>query len=103
MAVYSQRKEDFILGCERALHFFGGVPQAIVPDNLKSAVTKASKYEAQLNDTFAAFAEHYHTFGYPTRTYKPKDKALVENAVKISYTTIFSKIDHVCRQRKWTV
>jgi transposase len=93
MAVHSQCKEDFILGCERALHFFGGVPQAIVPDNLKSAVTKASKYEAQLNDTFAAFAEHYHTFGFPTRTYKPKDKALVEGAVKIIYTTIFSKID----------
>jgi transposase len=93
MAVHSQCKEDFILGCESALHFFGGVPQAIVPDNLKSAVTKASKYEAQLNDTFAAFAEHYHTFGCPTRTYKPKDKALVEGAVKISYTTIFSKID----------
>ena len=93
MAVHSQCKEDFILGCERALHFFGGVPQAIVPDNLKSAVTKASKYEAQLNDTFAAFAEHYHTFGYPTRTYRPKDKALVEGAVKIIYTTIFSKID----------
>lgn len=93
MAVHSQCKEDFILGCERALHFFGGVPQAIVPDNLKSAVTKASKYEAQLNETFAAFAEHYHTFGCPTRTYKPKDKALVEGAVKISYTTIFSKID----------
>ncbi len=93
MAVHSQCKEDFILCCERALHFYGGVPQAIVPDNLKSAVTKASKYEAQLNDTFAAFAEHYRTFGYPTRTYKPKDKALVEGAVKISYTTIFSKID----------
>ncbi|NCI48227.1 IS21 family transposase [Sediminibacterium sp. WSJ-3] len=93
MAVHSQCKEDFILGCERALHFFGGVPQAIVPDNLKSAVTKASKYEAQLNDSFAAFAEHYQTFGFPTRTYKPKDKALVEGAVKIIYTTIFSKID----------
>lgn len=93
MALHSQCKEDFILGCERALHFFGGAPQAIVPDNLKSAVTKASKYEAQLNETFAAFAEHYHTFGYPTRTYKPKDKALVEGAVKICYTTIFSKID----------
>jgi len=93
MAVHSQCKEDFIMGCERALHFFGGVPQAIVPDNLKSAVTKASKYEAQLNDNFAAFAEHYHTFGFPTRTYKPKDKALVEGAVKIIYTTIFSKID----------
>lgn len=93
MAVHSQCKEDFILGCERALHFFGGVPQAIVPDNLISAVTKASKYEAQLNDNFADFAEHYHTFGFPTRTYKPKDKALVEGAVKIIYTTIFSKID----------
>lgn len=93
MAVASQRKEDFILGCERALHFYGGVPQAIVPDNLKSAVTKASRYEAQLNDDFAAFAEHYQTFGFPTRSYKPKDKALVEGAVKIIYTTIFSKID----------
>ena len=51
MAVHSQRKEDFILGCERALHFYGGVPLAIVPDNLKSAVTKASKYEAQLKTT----------------------------------------------------
>lgn len=93
MAMESQQKEDFIMGCEKALHFYGGVPQAIVPDNLKSAVTKASKYEAQLNDNFAAFAEHYHTFGFPTRTYKPKDKALVEGAVKIIYTTIFSKID----------
>ncbi len=93
MAMASQRKEDFIMGCEQALHFYGGVPQAIVPDNLKSAVSKASKYEAQLNDNFAAFAEHYHTFGFPTRTYKPKDKALVEGAVKIIYTTIFSKID----------
>lgn len=93
VAVRSPCKEDFILGCERALHFFGGVPQAIVPDNLKSAVTKASKYEAQLNDNFAAFAEHYHTFGFPTRTYKPKDKALAEGAVKIIYKTIFSKID----------
>jgi transposase len=93
MAMASQQKEDFIMGCEQALHFYGGVPQAIVPDNLRSAVTKASKYEAQLNDNFAAFAEHYHTFGFPTRTYKPKDKALVEGAVKIIYSSIFSKID----------
>lgn len=93
MAMASQQKEDFIMGCEQALHFYGGVPLAIVPDNLRSAVTKASKYESRLNDNFAAFAEHYHTFGFPTRTYKPKDKALVEGAVKIIYTTIFSTID----------
>lgn len=92
-AVPSQKKEDFILGCERALHFFGGVPEAIVPDNLKSAVKKASRYESELNDSFAAFAAHYNTYVFPTRVYKPKDKALVEGAVKIIYTSIFTKID----------
>ena len=92
-AVPSQKKEDFILACERALHFFGGVPEAIVPDNLKSAVKKASRYESELNDSFAAFAAHYNTYVFPTRVYKPKDKALVEGAVKIIYTSIFTKID----------
>lgn len=92
-AVVSQKKEDFIAACERALHFYGGVPEAIVPDNLKSAVKKASRYEAELNDSFAAFATHYNTYVFPARVYKPKDKALVEGAVKIIYTTIFTKID----------
>lgn len=93
MAVASQQKEDFIRACECALHFYGGVPQVIVPDNLKSAVTKASRYEAELNESFAAFAAHYGTSVFPARAYKPKDKALVEGAVKIVYTTIFTKID----------
>lgn len=92
-AVASQKKEDFIKACERALHFYGGVPEAIVPDNLKSAVKKAGRYESELNDSFAAFAAHYNTYVFPTRVYKPKDKALVEGAVKIIYTTIFTKID----------
>ena len=92
-AVASQKKEDFILACERALHFFGGVPEAIVPDNLKSAVKKASRYESELNDSFAAFAAHYNTYVFPARVYKPKDKALVEGAVKIIYTSIFTKLD----------
>ena len=92
-AVASQKKEDFILACEGALHFYGGVPEVIVPDNLRSAVKKASRYEAQLNDSFAAFAAHYGTYVFPARAYRPKDKALVEGAVKIIYTTIFSRID----------
>jgi transposase len=92
-AVASQKKEDFILACEGALHFYGGVPEVIVPDNLRSAVKKASRYEAQLNDSFAAFAAHYGTYVFPARAYRPKDKALVEGAVKIIYTTIFTKID----------
>lgn len=50
-----------IVACENAMHYFGGVPAAIVPDNLKSAVTKSSKYEPLINETFADFAEHYGT------------------------------------------
>ena len=92
-AVASQKKEDFILACESALHFYGGVPEAIVPDNLKSAVKKAGRYESELNDSFAAFAAHYNTYIFPARVYKPKDKALVEGAVKIIYTTIFTHVD----------
>lgn len=92
-AVRSQRKEDFIKAVENALHYFKGVPQAIVPDNLKSAVTKSNKYEPQINETFADFALHYGTTILPTRSYKPKDKALVEGAVKIVYTRIFTEIN----------
>lgn len=91
-AVMSQQKEDLIMACENALHFFGGVPLAIVPDNLKSAVTKSSKYEPTINETFADFASHYSITPLPTRSHKPKDKALVEGAVKISYTRIYAKL-----------
>ena len=82
-----------MLACERVLHFYGGVPEVIVPDNLKSAVYKASRYEAVLNESFTAFAAHYNTYVFPARAYRPEDKALVEGAVKIIYTTIFTKID----------
>lgn len=91
-AVMSQQKEDFIAACENALHYYGGVPAAIVPDNLKSAVIKSSKYEPMLNETFADFAQHYGTTILPARAYKPRDKALVENVVRIVYTRIYAKI-----------
>ena len=89
-ASMSQKKEDFVESVENALLFFGGVPQAIVPDNLKSAVTKSHRYEPTINETFLDFAEHYGTTILPARSYRPKDKALVEGAVKILYTRIYS-------------
>ena len=58
---------------------------AIVPDNLKSAVTQSSKYEPTLNETFADFASHYGVTVLPARAYRPRDKALVENAVRLIY------------------
>jgi len=92
-AVESQRKEDLIKACENALHYFGGVPSAIVPDNLRSAVTRGSKYEAVLNDEFACFAEHYSVTVVPARVYKPRDKSLVEGAVKLIYRSIYSRLE----------
>ena len=91
-AVMTQRKEDFISACENALHFINGVPAAIVPDNLRSAVTKSDKYEPTINETFADFAEHYSTTILPARAYRPTDKAVVENTVKIVYTRIYAKL-----------
>lgn len=91
-AMPSQGAEDFISACENALHFFEGVPLALVPDNLKSAVIKSSNYEPVINENFNAFAEHYGITILPARPRKPKDKALVENMVKLTYKEIYTKL-----------
>ncbi|MFK8039426.1 MAG: IS21 family transposase [Crocinitomicaceae bacterium] len=91
-ACVSQKKEDFIKCVENALWFYGGVPRALVVDNLKAAVTKSSRYEPKVNETFADFSDHYETAVLPTRAYKPRDKAIVENAVRIIYTRVFAKL-----------
>jgi transposase len=86
MAVRSQHTEDLLyaLGC--CLQELGGVPLVLVPDNLKSAVVKASLYEPDINRAMEDFANHYHTTVMPARARKPKYKALVENQVKLIYT-----------------
>lgn len=88
-ACYSQKRGDFLSCLADALEFYGGVPKAIVPDNLKSAVTRASKYEAEINRSLKDFARHYNCAINPTRSYSPQDKALVENAVHLTYQRIF--------------
>lgn len=88
-ASLSQQKEDFVASVENAVRFFGGTPGAIVPDNLKSAVIKSSRFEPTINETLADFAEHYQTAILPARAYKPRDKSLVEGAVKILYRRIY--------------
>jgi transposase len=90
--VMTQQKEDLIAVCENTLHYYQGVPAAIVPDNLKSAVTQSSKYEPTLNETFADFASHYGTTVLPARAFRPRDKALVENAVRLIYSRIYVKV-----------
>jgi transposase len=91
-ALANQTVEEFIHGCENALHYFKGVPLAVVPDNLKSAVIKSSKYEPIINENFQAFADHYGIAVAPARSRKPKDKAPVENMVKLAYKEIYTEV-----------
>jgi transposase len=92
-AVPSQKKEELIRCCENALLYFGGVTKVVAPDNLKSALIKSSKYEPVINENFVAFAEYYGFAVLPARAYRPKDKSLVEGAVKISYRRIYAALD----------
>lgn len=85
----SQQRTDFIGSISRCFQFLGGSPKAIVPDNLKSAVSKASKYEPILNKTLKDMALHYGCAINPTRSYSPQDKAMVEGAVRLVYQRIF--------------
>ncbi len=94
-ASMSQQKEDFVTSVENAMRFFEGTPAAIVPDNLKSAVIKSSRFEPTINETLADLAEHYETTILPARAYKPRDKSLVEGAVKILYRRIYVNIKEV--------
>jgi len=91
-ATLTQQKHDFIAAQINALKYIGGVPAAIVPDCLKSAVTKGHRYEPDINPEYQEFASHYNTTVLPARPYKPKDKALVEGSVKIVYQQIFAPL-----------
>lgn len=80
-ACFSQNLENWIDCHVRMFEYFGGVPEVIVPDNLKSAVTKPSFYDPKLNLTYLDMANHYGVYINPARPYKPKDKSKVENGV----------------------
>jgi transposase len=91
-ATETQKSQDFIRANENAFAKFGGVTAAIVPDNLKSAVTNPNKYEPDINPEYDDFARHYGTVILPGRSGKSKDKALVEGAVRIAYQRIFAPL-----------
>lgn len=77
-----------------AFAFFDGEPKLLVPDNLRSAVTKASSHAPVLNENYARMARHYGTAIMPARPYKPKDKSKVENAVLIVERWILMRLRH---------
>lgn len=81
-ATPSQALPHWLGSHQRALAFLGGVPAAIVPDNLKPGVNDPCRYEPGINRSYQEFAEHYQVAILPARPYKPRDKAKVEKAVQ---------------------
>jgi transposase len=91
-ASYTQRGPDWIASHVRALEYFGGVPGALVPDQLKSGVTRACLYEPETQRTYEELAEHYGTTVVPARPAHPRDKAKVEVAVQIAQRWLLARI-----------
>ena len=93
-AARSQALEDWIGSHVRAFAFIGGVPRIIVPDNLKSGVTSPCYYEPDINRTYQDMASYYGVAVIPARVKKPRDKALVENHVRIVEQRILAPLRH---------
>jgi len=91
-ATWSQALPDWLGSHVRALEYFGGVPRAMVPDNLKSGVLKAHRYEPTLNPAYQDFAEHYQVAILPARVRKPRDKAKVETGVLVVERWILARL-----------
>jgi transposase len=82
-ATWKQDLASWIAAHVRCFEFLGGVPRVVVPDNTRSAVTHSCYYEPQLNPTYQDLARHYQVAILPTRPFRPRDKAKVENAVLV--------------------
>jgi len=79
----SQELTNWISGHVRAFEYFGGVTEAVVPDNTKTGVSSACFYEPEINPTYQALAEFYRAAVLPTRVKHPRDKAKAETGVKV--------------------
>jgi transposase len=91
-ATYTQRGPDWIASHVRAFEYIGGVPAALVPDQLKSGVTRACLYEPEVQRTYEELAQHYGTTVLPARPAHPRDKAKVEVAVQIAQRWLLARI-----------
>jgi transposase len=93
-ATLTQTKPDFIASLVRGLHFFEGVPEVLVPDQLRSAVTGPDRYDPDINASLLELAKHYDTAIIPARPRKPRDKAKVEAGVLVAQRWILARLRH---------
>jgi len=93
-ASLSQTLPNWIRSHVHAFEYFQRAPRVLVPDNIKSGVSKACKYEPELNPTYTDMAEHYGCAVIPARPYRPRDKAKVEVGVLIAQRWILAVLRH---------
>ena len=93
-ATWSQSLRDWLSSHVRTFEFFGGIPEMVVPDNLRSGVSKACRYDPELNPSYQQLAEHYQVAILPARPYKPKDKSKAEVGVQIVENWILARLRH---------
>jgi transposase len=93
LPVPNQKKETFAAATSEAFGYFGGVPHAVVPDCLKSAVLSHDGYEPVLNPLFQRLLDHYGVVSIPARPHHPKDKPVAETTVKIVYTRMLARLN----------
>jgi transposase len=82
-ATWSQALPDWLDSHVRAFSYFGGTPEMLIPDNLKSGVSRACRYDPDLNPSYQQLAAHYQLAVLPAWPYKPKDKAKAEVGVQM--------------------
>jgi transposase len=93
-ATWTQTLADWTASHVRAFSFFGGVPELVIPDNLRSAVSRACRYDPVTNPTYHDLATHYDVAVLPTRVRRPRDKAKVEVAVQVVERWILAALRH---------
>ncbi len=93
-ACEGQDMQSWLLANRHCLEFLGGVPELLIPDNLKAAVSKADRYEPIINDSYQAFAQHYGCPVMPARPLKPQDKGKVEAAVLVVERWVLARLRH---------
>jgi len=91
-ALPGQKTADWIAGMTGALHFIGGVPELIVPDNQRAVIAQPDRYEPHVGDTVLDFAQHYGCSVLPARPRTPQDKAVVESAVQVVERWILARL-----------
>jgi transposase len=94
-ATWTQSLPDWISSHIRTFKFLGGVPEIIIPDNLKSGVDKSCRYEPDINPTYQEMASHYSCVVIPARVRKPRDKSKVETGVKIVEQWILARLRNI--------